>query len=509
MGNLERSIRYYEMALAINPRFAETLNNLGVIYTLMGRTNEGLQYCKLAIEANPNYAEAYNNLGVLFRDEGRIPEAIASYAHCIALKKEAVNAAQNRLLALNYAVDFSPVQIYEEHFKWGREFSERFTRFPLKPHSNRRIRIGYVSPDLCIHSVSYFCEAPIRFHDSSKFEVFCYFNLSREDERTRMFKDLVSLDHWRDIVALSTEQVCEIIAGDEIDILVDLTGHTAGNRLDVFAMKPAPVQVTWIGYPNTTGLPTIDYRIGDAIADAGECDDRFVEKLVRLPGCFLCYSPPRVYSDVAPLPSLGTGVVTFGSFNNLAKISEDVIALWCKILSRVPESRMLMKCKPFATDRVRDRFFELFAKFGIPSHRVDLIPLAPKTEDHLALYGHVDIALDSFPYAGTTTTCEALLMGVPVITLKGEAHAQNVGMSLIKSISLAKLEMYCLCETREQYVENAVSLATCLEDLEEIRKSLRPQMLASSLCDGLTFTKHVESAFLSMLGRPASDREEL
>jgi predicted O-linked N-acetylglucosamine transferase (SPINDLY family) len=489
---------HYEAALRINPRFSQTLNNMGVIYTMIGRMDEGLHYCQLAIKYNPQYAEAHNNLGVLYRDEGRIDEAIQNYEKCCELNPSSKNASQNRLLALNYSPKFSTEFVSEQHRIWGIKFSKTFERLPkINARNargvNERLRIGYVSPDFCTHSVSYFIEAPLLHADKTKFEVYCYSNLSKGDSRTEYFKTLCK--NWREISHLSTLDACKIIMEDEIDILIDLTGHTAGNRLDIFAMKPAPIQATWIGYPNSTGLETVDVRITDGIVDAHDTKQTFVENLFRLPGPFLCYSHPHSMPPVSAPPCSNYGFVTFGSFNNLAKITSEVIALWSRVVLAVPRSRMLLKSKAFATKNVRDRIMKYFAENGVSEDRIDLFPLLSKTGDHLSLYSSIDIALDTFPYAGTTTTCESLIMGVPVITLTGQIHAQNVGKTLLTRIESLK---FCIAATPEDYVKKAVSLANDPIRLKEIRHKMREACISSDLCNGKQFTQRLEAAFLSM-----------
>jgi len=300
---------------------------------------------------------------------------------------------------------------------------------------------------------------------------------------------------------MGSKECAELIRRDRIDILVELTGHTAGNRLDVMAHKPSPVQATWIGYPNTTGLPTIDYRFTDEIVDPSDTKQEYVENLIRFPGPFLCYTPPSDAPEVSVAPILTNGFVTFGSFNNLAKINDRVLAVWCAILKRVADSRMLLKCKPFACPSVRKKILERFEQEGVEAKRVDLIPLLPTTNEHLQSYSMVDISLDTYPYAGTTTTCEALYMGVPVVTLRRVRypnHAHNVGATLLSRIR--GLERF-ITTTEEQYIKVATECATNLTQLAELRRNLRPMMVASPLCDGKNFGKHLETSYVDIWRR--------
>ncbi|GJD12114.1 Probable UDP-N-acetylglucosamine--peptide N-acetylglucosaminyltransferase SPINDLY [Galdieria sulphuraria] len=503
MGNLERAIASYKAALNINPQYFQTHNNLAVVYTIMGACDLAKEHLSMAIALNSSYAEAHNNLGVLLRDEGDIHGAIEHYEQCLRTDPRAEMTAQNRLHALNYADEYDVETIYHEHKKWGDRFLKRIQKemedaansgnevaktlserrvvdsIPRGP--NYRLRIGYISPDFFTHSVSYFIEAPLYYHDSENMEIFIYSNT-----------------HWREIVGESTLVVCQKILQDRIDILIELAGHTAGNRLDVMAAQPAPIQVTWIGYPNTTGLPTVDYRLTDNTVDPENTIQKFTENLWRLPKCFLCYTPS---ADAPPcstqIPAVNNGYcITFGSFNVLAKTQANTIALWSKILHLVPKSRLLLKAKPFASSFARRRFEYVFEAVGITPDRLDLLPLLPETRNHLETYSLVDICLDPFPYAGTTTTCEALYMGVPVVSLSaaGQNHAHSVGETLLKSIGHSEL----VAHSEEEYVDIAVSLASDLDRLKRLRSSLRNDMLSSPLCDGVTFVKELESAYCQM-----------
>jgi predicted O-linked N-acetylglucosamine transferase (SPINDLY family) len=317
--------------------------------------------------------------------------------------------------------------------------------------------------------------------------------VKRPDAVTTRLKGLA--DHWLVTVGLSDDELAERIRADGIDILVDLAGHTANNRLRVFARKPAPVQVTWLGYPNTTGLEAIDYRLVDAVTDpVGEADAWASETLVRLEGGFLCYGALKDVPEPTAPPCLNTGTVTFGSFNNPAKVSAATLDVWAKLLSRLPQARLLLKGKSFADATTRALFLARLGERGVATERVELVAWQAGTTAHLALYHRVDIALDPFPYNGTTTTCEALWMGVPVVTLQGDRHAGRVGASLLTQIGLTAL----IANSVEEYLENAVALARNPERLSDLRRILRPRMAASPLCDAPAFARKMESAFRTM-----------
>jgi protein O-GlcNAc transferase len=319
--------------------------------------------------------------------------------------------------------------------------------------------------------------------------------VSSPDAVTERFKG--HADRWFTTVGMSNETLAQGIVQHGIDILVDLAGHTAKNRLPMFARKPAPVQVTWLGYPNTTGLEAMDYRLVDAVTDPeGEADAFASERLVRLPGGFLCYGA----REDAPAPvqpaCLTTGVFTFGSFNNPAKLSGATLDVWARLLARLPTARLLLKGKPFAEAATRAIYLERLAERGVAADRIELVGWLPERE-HLALYDRVDVALDPFPYNGTTTTCEALWMGVPVVTLRGDRHAARVGASLLTQVGLSDL----IADSMEAYTEIAVASAGDVARLVDLRQSLRPRMAASPLCDAPAFARRVEAAYRAMWQR--------
>jgi len=310
-------------------------------------------------------------------------------------------------------------------------------------------------------------------------------------------------DHWRNIIGLSDDDAADRVRRDRIDILVDLTGHTGRNRMLLFARRPAPVQVTWLGYANTTGLSGMDYRLTDALADPpGESDAVHSETLVRLPDGFLCFGPPDDAPDVAAAPFHAAGHVTFGSFNSLAKLTADVIATWARILQQLPDSRLLLKSRPFADESVQARVLRLFAEHGIEGGRIALLARIPSTRDHLAAYGRLDIALDTFPYNGTATTSEALWMGVPVVTLAGAVHAARVGVSLLTAVGLEAL----VADEPDAYVEKAVELAGDTHRRAELRGTLRQRLIDSSLCNAVEFTRNLEETYRWMWQRRGTTR---
>jgi predicted O-linked N-acetylglucosamine transferase (SPINDLY family) len=359
----------------------------------------------------------------------------------------------------------------------------------------RRLRMGYLSSDFREHSVMYFLEPVLAHYDRTAFEVYCYSDVPGYEQDLTTQRMQRYADVWRDITTHGLAEVVKLIRTDGIDILVDLSGHTAPRLLQVMSARPAPVQVTGLGYPATTGLSTIDYRLTDSIADpVGETDRWHTEKLVRLDPCGWCYRPPLGAPEVAPPPSVVNGFITFGSFNLLAKTGPRVIELWSRILKEVCGSRMLLKAQSFSDEPTRQRVLNAFGVAGIDANRIELLPRTERTSKHLSLYDRLDIALDPFPYNGTTTTCEALWMGVPVVTLESTSHASRVGASLMHAADLADL----IGHSPEQYVRIAAELAADRARLAALRGSMRARLEASPLRDEMNYTRRLESAYRKM-----------
>jgi len=494
-SKLDEAIAAYRQAIRIKPDFAKAHSNLGNALAGQGKLDEAVAAYRQAIRIKSDYAEVYSNLGNALTAQGKLDEAIAAHRQAIRIKSDYVEAFSNMLLCLNYDDKLTNDHLFAAHREWDERYGQRaptFTTYDNDRDATRRLRVGYLSPDFRQHSVAYFVEPLLRGHDRQKVEVFCYAEVTWPDAVTTRLQGLA--DHWLVTVGLSDQRLAERIRSDGIDILVDVAGHTARNRLLVFARKPAPVQVTWLGYPNTTGLNAIDYRLVDAVTDpAGEADAWASETLVRLEDGFLCYGGLRDGPEPTPPPCLKTGTVTFGSFNNPAKVSTATFDAWAKLLSRLPQARLILKGKSLADAATRALFFARLGERGV-ADRVELVTWLAGAAEHLALYHRVDIALDPFPFNGTTTTCEALWMGVPVITLRGHRHAGRVGASLLTQIGLTDL----IANSIEEYVEIAVTLAGNSGRLDDLRRALRPRMAASAMCDEGAFACKMEAAFRSM-----------
>jgi protein O-GlcNAc transferase len=494
LGQTKAAVQAFEKSIALKPDYADPRNNLGLCLTGQGQTRQAIEQFQTAIRLRPNFPGAYTNLGNLLKECDQLDQAIEAYRHALALDPSLTQAHDNLLLTLHAHPDYDASKIFQEHKNWNRLHAAHLSQ-EIAPHQNdrdpsRRLRIGYVSPDFREHSVAHFLVGLLENHDPTQFEIFCYSDVHREDQMTARLR--AASHHWRSLVGTGDAQAAQIIRQDQIDILIDLAGHTGDNRLLVFARKPAPVQVTYMGYPGTTGLTTIDWRLTDAQADPpGESDPYCSEKLFRLPKTFLCFTPPAS----APAPARTTGPLTFGSFNYLPKLNHVVIETWSQILRATPTSRLILKSHGLSDDFSRELMQDRFAACGIDPTRLTLHGKIPSLADHLSLYNQIDIALDPFPYNGTTTTCEALWMGVPVVTLPGQTHAGRVGTSLLSTVGLQDL----IAKDQTHYVQLAKDLAADQTQLATLRSELRQRVAQSPLTDARAFARDIEDAYRKMV----------
>jgi protein O-GlcNAc transferase len=382
-----------------------------------------------------------------------------------------------------------------EHRKWGLAKAKKMPpAFKFKPRtSGEKLRVGFLSADLCHHPVAHFIEPLFREYDKERFEFIAYGDQRKSDDFSERFSKQVDL--WRETCSLSDQALAKKIHEDRVDILFELSGHTAYNRLGVLALKPAPLQASYLGYPGTTGLPTIDFRISDTLVDPEGMTEKFhTERLIRLPRCAWCYEPDAVAPEVGPVPALKNDYITFGCFNNMAKLNPDLFAMWADILLRVPVSHLRLKARTLTDEGVRDELKGYFTEKGIAAERLDFFGHTRKIHEHLNHYHEVDIALDSFPYHGTTTTCEAMWMGCPVVTRAGGSHVSRVGVSLLTAVGLEEF----ICESRESYIEKAVELAGDISRLSTIRSSMRERLQKSALMNQAAFARDFEEGMLEM-----------
>ena len=470
-------------AIEISPTSAEAHARLGQAARSHGRITESIVHFQRAAELDPKYVAARIELGFCYWHLGRHQDAERQLVSAIALAPDSLPAWSNRLLAANYTLG-SRAEIFALHSTFGAMIREKCGPLPPfrpseRPDPERRLRVGFLSGDFRRHSVANFLDGALGNLSRTQFQLFAYYNFRTEDEVTRSLRPIFHV--WRSIYGLPDQETADLIAADRIDILIDLSGITAAARPLVLGRKPAPVQVSWIGYPNTTGLDCIDYRLTDSWADPEiETGEFFSETLWRLPRAFLCYTAPPSAPEIQLPPCLTKAAITFGSFNSRAKLSDECIAMWTQVLEAVPNSRLVLK-SVFGTDdeAARDSLRQAFVAGGVDTGRVEILLRRGSVEDHLAAYNEIDIALDTFPYHGTTTTCEALWMGVPVVTLAGDRHAARVGVSLLTSIGLEAF----VAENLDEFVEIAVALAENPQSLSGLRQTMRERMRSSPLMD--------------------------
>jgi protein O-GlcNAc transferase len=489
MGRQEPAIAAYQRALALDPNDATTFNNLATALREQDRMDEMVAACRRAIALRPDLVEPHNTLGNGLIELGLPEEAIASYDRALALDPTAATAHSNKIYALHNRPEISAEEIYRAHLEWGRRHGScAITSHANDRSADRPLRVGYVSPDFRQHSIAFFLLPLLEAHDRARFEITCYTTSPREDSTTPRFR---AAGRWQSLIGLNDAEAAQKIHDDRIDILVDLSGHTAQHRLQVFAHKPAPVQVTWLGYPNTTGLTAIDWRLTDARADPPGAEALHSERLMRLPRTAWCFTP---LSGSPPTAAPARDSITFGSFNAFTKINPPLLKMWSRILEQVPDSRLLLKNRAMTSESARVRLLDNLAAMGIAPGRVDLMIRNSESIDHLLAYQQIDIALDTYPYHGTTTTCEALWMGVPVITLAGRTHVSRVGVSLLENAGLPDL----VAASEPEFVRLAVELARNAERRRHLRAHLREQMRASPLMDAPKFARDVETAYREM-----------
>ena len=491
LGRPEEALAGAGRALAIDPSFALAHSMRGIALQTLGRTEEAVASFRQALALQPSLAAARNNLGTALMAQGLAAEAAAEYRRALDLQTGYLLARSNLLMALQYDPEISPDALFEEHKIYGKMAGSAAARHENARDPGRRLRLGYVSPDLRRHPVGYFLAPVLAHHDRANFDVACYYGFGQEDDVTQALKR--DAGTWRSTLGLGDKALAARIREDGIDILVDLAGHTANNRLPVFALRPAPVQTSWAGYVGTTGLETMDYLVTDRWESPPGGESYAVEKLARLPDGYVCYAPPDYAPAVGPLPAGETGAITFGCFNNLAKINARVIALWAEVLRALPEARLVLKNKELREGSARRRLHEAFAAKGVNGKRVVLEGPSPHRE-LLARYNGIDIALDPFPYSGGLTTLEALWMGVPVVTRGGATFAARHSLSHLNAAGLGTL----VAADEGGYVAGALALARDRERLGALRRGMRARLKDSPVTQAERFTRNLETAFRAM-----------
>lgn len=494
-GKVGQALAAFGRAKAIDPLNRSLHNAIGNAYLALGRLTEAEASFRRALVIDPAHGEAHNNLGAVHRNQGRQDAAVVQFRHSVATMPHDVRIHSNLLLTLCYQAGVDEAALLAEHVEWSRRHAEPLAR-AIRPFANprdpgRRLRIGYVSPDLRAHAAAYFLEPMFEEHDHDRFEIVAYAEVARPDGMTDRLRALC--DRWRFTVGLSDEAVARQIRDDGIDILVDLAGHTGNNRMLTFARRPAPVQVTYLGYATTTGLSVMDYLLTERwTVPEGPAEQFYTETIWRLPEVLRCYRAPPQCPPVGPLPSAARGGrIVFGSFNAFVKVTAPVLGLWGRLLAEVPDSTLLI-----VTDSPADRVARLFAPHGVDPGRLRVVG-RQGIEGFLALHNEVDIALDPFPHTGATTTLHSLWMGVPVVSLAGRRSSERGGIGIMGPLGLQDL----VADTPDDYVAIARRLASDSPALARLRADLRPRMAASTFLDAARFTRQMEDAYREMWRR--------
>ena len=555
MGNHGKAIFYFNKAQNLNNKSKEIHYNIALNYFNQSAYDQAISFCNSAIEIDNNFFSAYNLLALCYENKNNIAKCLENFHKAIQLdktsylgwfnyglfclnngkmtealhslttskdlgnpnselpllintskfnnlkstdtylydifkrfKKGTISSKQisSYLLTSLYSDALSSEKIFELH----QLFDQKQTKFKIPKNKNSKIRIGYVSGDLNFHSVGYFFEPLIENHNLKKFEIFIYYNNNKYDEKTKIIQSYCN--NWRNVFEYDDQYLFNLIKNDKIDILVDLSGHTSKSRLEIFRMKPAFKQITWLGYPGTTGLKTIDYKFTDLFTDPlGKSDKYHTEKLYRIENSFICYKNTSNINIANIKPFENNKYITFGSFNNISKITKTNLETWITILHKIPNSQLVLKSHHYNSEKWVNEFITFFENNGILSGRVRLLPYIKSKHGHLAMYNMIDISLDTFPFNGATTTMESLWMGVPVITLTGERHASRVGTSILKNLKLSSL----ISGNVNEYIDLAVDISKNKNLLKYYQNNLRDILQNSVLCDGKGFARKIENAF--------------
>ncbi len=487
-GKFEEALTQLHMALDLRSNYAGAHQNLGSVYAAMGDHAAALKHARKSVLMDPNSAEAWFNLGLILLDHVLLAESVDAFRKALVIRPVYPLAATSLLYTLNLLPGADPAMIEQETCKVAAEVFKPDSSVPIPTHSNERIRVAYVSGDFCAHAVNYFFAPVLEFHDKAHFEVYCYSDVAHPDQTTRSLQQAAS--HWRDISAWDDDKVLEKIKSDRIDILVDLAGFTKHHRLGVFARKPATCQISWLGFPNMTGLGAMDYRVVDSFTAPKDEISKGSEKLLRLPQGFACFRPPEHAPPVQPTPVVNNGFVTLGCLHKLEKLNEDVITLWVRILQENPDTRLLL-----ARDQLdgwqQERLQALFLRQGISSDRLTMIRFSDSRQRFFDLFAGIDILLDTFPWSGHTLACCALWMGVPVVSLYGDRHAGRMVASVLNLMGLGEL----VAKSTEAYARIVNDLCKNQGELIHYRADLRKRFMASPLRDEKGFTQTLETEY--------------
>lgn len=494
LGRYKDAIEISKKCVKNFPNFARAYDNIAMCYDFLGEFEEALHYSQKAAKLDPNSANIFANMSTTLKNLGRLEESIEALKKSLEIEPNRPWVFSNLILTMLYAQSVTPVELAKAARQFGETIADPLIRnrpFGNDKNPDRKLRIGYVSPDFRHHAVNYFL-SPIYLCDKENFEIFGYSKVEVQDKVTAKIQ--THFDHWRDIKHLGDDTVADMIENDKIDILVDLAGHTANNGLMIFARKPAPIQVTWLGYTATTGMKAMDYRITDAYAEPpGMTEHLNTETLWRLPDIFCAYTPHENSPAVIDHPPFeDNGYITYGCFNNFSKVSDLTIQTWAQIMDQVPNSRLLLEITGIQSAKIRNEIEARLAQNGLPMDRVILEPRKP--ENQYNLYNKIDIALDPFPTVGGTTSMDTLWMGVPFVTLAGGHFGSRMGVSILSNVGLAEL----IAQNTGEYVSIATSLGSNLDRLKQMRNGLREKIASSPLMDQQAFARNMEAAYRAM-----------
>jgi predicted O-linked N-acetylglucosamine transferase (SPINDLY family) len=491
-GDYEDALTQLHIALDLRPDYAGAHQNLGSVYARAGDPDSALKHARKAVELDANRPEAWFDLGLILLDHVLLGESVDAFRKALALRPLYPRAATSLLYTLNLLPDTDPAMIEEEHCKVAAAAFKPVQTTPESAGKNERIRVGYVSGDFCAHAVNYFFEPVLEHQDKSLFETYCYSDGTRQDHASHRLQQ--AAQHWRDISAWGDDRVIEQVKSDGIDILVDLAGHTKRNRLGVFARKPAPCQLSWLGFPNTTGLDSMDYRVVDRYTVPGDEVSGGSEELLRLPHGFACFRPPGHAPAIQPAPVVSNGFVTLGCLHKLEKLNEDVIALWAQVLQENPGTQLLL-VRDQLDDWQQRRLRSLFLRHGVAGDRLKMTRFYDLQQGFFDLFADIDILLDTFPWSGHTLACCALWMGVPVVSLYGDRHAGRMVASLLDLLELDEL----VAKDTESYARIVNGLCGDQDRLIRYRAEIRNQFEKSPLRDEKSFTKELETQYRQIL----------
>lgn len=504
LDRLKEALTACERAIQMNPNFINAYIHRGVVWNKLGYLGNAEESLRHAVKLNPDIAMAHEGLASVLNLQGRLDEAEQSLRRALELQPDFTMAHNNLLFLLAARAELSPEELLEEQRRWDEVHGRkgRMHQMParvVEASTERRLKIGYVSPDLRTHAVSKFFEPLLTAHDGSRFEIFCYATHGNHlsDATTERLRELS--EHWRSVADKTDSELARIIYDDGVDILVDLAGHTGQNRLKAFTYRPAPVQATYLGFFAASGLEAMDYWITDEVLHPVDTQEQTLESIYRLPRCSFCYKPPAAAPGISPCPNMDDQVV-FGSFHHLSKLGPGLIATWSRLLHQLPGSHLFLMDKSLADARTRQRLIEQFEQNDIYTDRLLINGDLPHHE-YMASYSQIDIVLDSFPRTGGTTTAEALWMGVPVVTLAGRSYAGRISASKLTALGLEDL----IAHSREEYIDKAASLASDAARRMALRAELREKMAKSPLCDGKGLAHAMENAYLCMWERFSSN----